>query len=143
MNQVNNDKPREYAINPEENWIEDWEPHWPNPTDPVIRVIEYTAYEELKEGFDEWTKQRLEAAEFQIIEEQKEKIQALLEIIRKQDEALRNISSYNKNDDNPPPDNKGPDSMAYWRWQELISRDLADKSREQTALSLKEIGVSL
>ena len=146
MNQVNNDKPREYAINPEENWIEDWEPHWPNPTDPVIRVIEYTAYEELKNKYEG---KKFVPAEATAIGA----MQALLEIIRKQDEALKFYAD-NKNwaqrqdgyvsvvtmENKEDIETGWNDNIGYTTKKGGFK---ARQSREQTALSLKEIGVSL
>lgn len=53
------------------------------------------------------------------------------EVIELAVEALRSVSSFNKNDGNAPSDNRGPDSMSYWRWQELISRDISRNAIEQ------------
>lgn len=46
-------------------------------------------------------------------------------------EALEKVSAYNKNDGCAPSDNKGPESMSYWRWQEMISRNIAHETLSQ------------
>lgn len=65
------------------------------------------------------------------VSEMKKEIKTRDDAIEVAVKALKSVSSFNKNDGNAPSDNMGPDSMSYWRWQELISRDISRNAIEQ------------
>jgi hypothetical protein len=81
---------------------------------------QYLGYLKISESkVDEWGNKHFEAIK---------QIESLKADLASAVETLKKITAYNKDDGYPPKDNKGPSSMAYWRWQELISRELAEKT---------------
>jgi hypothetical protein len=61
------------------------------------------------------------------------------ELIKEMRDVLRRVKSYNKSDGNPPIDHFGPDSMQYWKWQELISRQMSENYLEENTDKIKAL----